>query len=693
VADDVVDDLAEDLRTRLHRDPHVLIKNSALFESVLIAYIADGLEWARCRDVLRELKMIKEWGPKFKSAMHKVRGIREIGEPGPGLPLVIGAWDPPAPVSEYAEIPKGYGVNGSGNMAIFQRIERTVDHQTVMKDMCVSYDPIIIRRRIRHVDQKKILLELAWLIDKHWHTGIYDRDDVFKRNSLVNAAADGAPVRDDNALDVLKFIGIYEHHNFKNIDTGYASSSMGWKGTTDDPTRDGFLCGNKHMCRTKESKNYILRPMGPGDEEEAKTVRGCGSFDAWKAAVAPCGKYPAVRIGFYAGLASVMLPILDAPNAIVEWVKGTSTGKTRVLEVTLSLWRSPRSPLVSWDNTNSNFESKAHLFSGFPLMMDDTKAVTTGQGKKGEEILGKNIYKYINGIGRGRDQRNGGQRATIKWKGVLFSTGEIPSSDLCRAEGAAARVLSFWTAPWGKHDPETGKLIERVLVELGENYGHAGPAFVQWLHDNRKMWPQLRSAYDETTLKIRDMFDSPAAMRLARVIALLEVTAAAAHMAGIFPWPARSLLEDEEIKRLLTASVAQAESGADDATRAWEHVLSEAESRQTQWIPWGEEPNKNAEPTSGWLGWRDATKCLGFNLSKLRQILENGGFSNDAICRALKERGMIASPTKPALYTKVVKLGSGRKVRLVCLMLDESKWRSSSEDPDDDPGDDDSWES
>lgn len=687
MTDDVHDDLAEDLHAQLRRDPDVLHKNATLYEAVVLACVEDGYQWSKCQRVMREARIPRDFVKKIKLAARKMQGVAgSIGEPF-SLPRVAEAWKG-APVSKDAEIPRGWGVN-SNECALYQQVERQVDGMTVMKEMPISFDPFVICRRIKHLDHDSIMLELAWRTSRTWHKGVYDRDEVFKKSGLVGTAADGAPVADDNAMDLVKYLRAYESHNLHSIDLSFASSSMGWKGTTDDPTADGFLCGSKQMCLTKKSKLYMLKPMGPGDKEEADTVRTCGTFDAWKQSIMKVSKYAAVRIGVYAGLASVLLPILGAPNTIVEWVKGTSTGKTRVLHVVQSLWKSSVTAIPSWDNTVSNVESKAHLFTGIPLFIDDTKAVVTNAGKKGEEQLGKTIYKFVNGVGRGRDQRSGGQRAVITWRTILFSTGETPSSELAHAEGAAARVLSFWTAPWGKSNPETGAMIDRLVeIELAENYGHAGPAFVQWVHDNRALWDKLRGMYEESTRRVREMFNSRAADRLARVVALIDVTAVAAHIAGIVPWPAQSVLDDPEIHILLQASVKQAERGANDAQRAWEHMLSEAESRSSQWIDWNTEPKPGSEPHAGWLGWR-SYKCLAWYPSKLRQVLEAANYNYDSVCRAWQERGMLLAVKSQRGYAKALKIGESRKTSYaVCLCLEERRWYPDGEAPPDLPDED-----
>lgn len=666
----VLEDLAAELRQKLHDDPDILFKNQALMDRVVSACTNNGIEWSQIRRVLRDLRLIKEWEPRILSEKLERMGIAQLANPTSTHRSVLDVWRD-APVDEDAEVPPGFGFDDAQAGAIYLKVERKEDKMPVIKKMTVSYDPIVIKRRILHVDDGKIFLELAWRTGARWHTAIYPRESVFSSRDIVQTAADGAPVGSDNAADVVKYLRAYETHNRSSRDVGYATSSMGWKGDDDDPTCNGFMFGERQIgwdAEAPSARAFMLKAAGPGDRDDAKALRTRGTLEAWQKAVSELQSYPAFRLAIYAALASPLLPILDAPNAIIEWVGTTSTGKSRVLEMAQSCWRSANTKLPGWDNTISNFETKAHLFSGIPMILDDTKLVVKNMGAKGEEILAKAIYKYINGVGRGRDFRSGGQRSSLTWRSVLLSTGENPSSELAVAEGAAARVLSFWSSPFGRNNPKVGATLDRLVhVDLSENYGHAGPGVVKWLHEHRGEWQAIRVAYDRYTAKLRERYPTAAGARLARVVALLEVSATIGVMAGVIPWAAETLVDDPEIRTILTASIRQAETGADDARRVYDLVLSEAESRHSQWIDWGSEPKSEDEPSSGWLGWRSAT-MMGWLPSQLRKTLKAAECNPDAVLRAWRERGIM--DVQEGRKDKSVRIGGGRDkrvVRLYCL--------------------------
>lgn len=75
---DSAQSLAESLRVRVQQDPHVLHSSVALFERVVAAYIDQGRDWDECRLVLRDMKLIRTWGPRIKEAAGKLH--ESVGE-------------------------------------------------------------------------------------------------------------------------------------------------------------------------------------------------------------------------------------------------------------------------------------------------------------------------------------------------------------------------------------------------------------------------------------------------------------------------------------------------------------------------------------------------------------------------------------------------------------------------------------
>lgn len=621
----------------------VLSRDETLKERLAVAYIAAGADWIDLKDIFRKNKAVRDGIPIVISKSRELQNVASIGgNPREGA-AVKEAW-PDAPVADDACVPPEYGLK-EPRAAIYRREQRTVDGNVAERRVTVSYDPVFITKRMQQKETGRQLLELAWRVGKRWHSEVFDRDDVFSSRDIVKTAAFGMPVGSDNAFELVQYLRAYENENRSNIVPAYATSSMGWIGDEEDPTKHGFMCGRRQLGGN--GKAFELRVIGAGESDEAARIRTHGSFEQWKEAIEPLQRFPVMKLLFYAMLTPVLQPIVDAPNAIFEVVNRTSKSKTFAVMMAQSIWRSASDMPRTWDNTLNNFESLAHLYSGIPLFIDDTKLVVKQMGQKGEEQLGKAIYKFVAGVGRGRDSKDGGQRSVARWRSVLISTGENPSSDLTHAEGAAARVLSFWTLPTGPKDSAVGAMVDGLVYgELSRHYGHAGPHVVNWLHEHRDQWDLLRGAYDERTRLVRQKFDSPAATRLARMVALLDVAAAVGHLANCFPWEGIPLLEDKQISDVLDQAMMQASTASDQAEQAWRHVISYAEARSAQWISWGREPNDDDAPNGGWLGWRSEMKSrLGWLPSQLRRALSDGNFNTDTILRAWHDVGVLDNPT------------------------------------------------
>lgn len=646
-----MDDLATHLASLLARDKTAAF-DASTFEQLVLAYIDhNGRTWMQCKAVLREFKVLKDYEPRIRVRANELRDVPSISRDRSGITLIKDVWKD-APIDSEAEPPSGWGIDDP-QMAVYRKEQKTQDGQTFERRVCVSYDPIIITRRIKNVDRGSVMLELAWKTNR-WYTGIYDRDTVFNTRDIVKISRDGAPVRSDNAMEVVQWLGAYEHANLRDITIGYATTSMGWKGDESDPTKHGFICGTRQIGGN--GKAFELHTLSSGDEAEAASIRSKGTLEGWKNAVTTVAKWPLMRIMILASLASPLLEVLDAPNSIVELVGRTSRGKTQALRVAQSCWRSGAGRPAGWNNTVNNFESKAHLFSGLPLLLDDTRLALLMRG--GEEMVSRAIYQFVSGVGRGRDTREGGQRHTQRWRSVLISTGENPSSDLTSAEGAAARVLSFWGSPMGEPDPKTGELVDDLVeVRLNRDYGVAGPAIVKWLADNREDWEALRTEYDSITSKIRSVFSTPSASRLARVVALLEITSLVAHRAGILPWDHSSLFDDDEIVAHMDSSLEQAATGADRMREAWDAMCSYAASRPANWCDVGRTPDANKQPTGGWFGWRDEKRFYWFS-NQLRSALKDLGYvPPETVLRAWRDEGILIGRARGKRFTQTFELG------------------------------------
>ncbi len=633
-----------------------------MLQQLACAFMDRPRIWGQCKEVLKTHKYLRDVEPRVKGLARELSEIPSIGGAPDAEKSVNEIWRG-APVGDDVYVPPGYSISG-GRPAI-ERIEnRMLGDTPFEKRLTVSLAPVVITRRIGHVQSKSLLLEIAFKTNQGWRKLVQDRDVLLNSRKIVDTAKMGMPVRSGNALELTEWLGQYEHSNSDRIPIGYASSSMGWQGSDDNPTQHGFMCG---MRQIGGNGRAIELEGSDGDIAQAKEIRPRGSFETWRDAVIRIMRFPAVRIALCGAIAPTLIAILEAPNCVAEWAGRTSTGKSTVLRVAQSCWRSASSHLATWNTTIIGIESAATFMSDLPLIVDDTSAAVEG-GRS--QSIGKIIYQLVSGRARGRATRDGGQRMRSKWRTFVMATGETPLGELARAEGAAARCLTFWSAPLGEATPETGALISDTMHVLGENYGHVGPMAVEWLCNNRDQWDTLRELYATTTKHTREKICTPAASRLAEVVALLECANWVGYASGCFPWAQGPLAGDPQIVQALRGAMSLASASADRAYDAFELALGEAQSKPKSWIPWGTNPGKDdRDPPGGWLGFRAAEEFAWFP-GQLRKVLQGGGFTPEGAMRAWKDLGVLIKPERDRFTSQARPLPDRTKMRLIRVKID-----------------------
>lgn len=276
----------------------------------------------------------------------------------------------------------------------------------------------------------------------------------------------------------------------------------------------------------------------------------------------------------------------------------------------------------------------------------------------------------------------GGSKIRSRWRTVVLATGETPLGELAKAEGASARVLTFWSAPLGDPSPETGELIAECIHTLSENYGHAGPRVVQWLCDNRERWDDLRTLFAETARKVREEIRSPAAARLAEVIALLQCAAFVAKESGCTPWMTRPLMWDPDLVAALRSAMMMATENSDRAYGAWEYAIGEASSKPNSWVPWGSNPDSERDPPGGWLGFKTVDDYAWFP-QQLRKALLQGSFVPESAFRAWKDLDVLVHPER-SRFTSQCRPSLDRATKLRLIRVKNSYPGYEIDDADDD---------
>src|SRR6266542_3247701 len=144
--DAVPEDFSVELARRHHDDIDVLHKDRSLVDRCVLACAEDGLVWSQVLAVFRQFKIVRQWEPRIKRSARELGGIPTIGEPSLECMPVRQVW-PDAPVHSEASAPVGWGY-GDKRAAVYEIVEKNVDGAVLQKRMRVSYQPLVISRKL-----------------------------------------------------------------------------------------------------------------------------------------------------------------------------------------------------------------------------------------------------------------------------------------------------------------------------------------------------------------------------------------------------------------------------------------------------------------------------------------------------------------------------------------------------------------
>lgn len=607
------------------------------------------------------------------------RGLR-VTQPGERPdPIRIRDRIPEAPVPEAAIIPTGWSLNSTG---VYEE-KRRIDPETGQVEAVlnrIAPVPIVITGRLQDVSDGTESVRVEWPRDGRWiHTTVH-RAIIASARALVDLADLGFPVTSNTASMVAQFLADLEAANLEVLPRAQVSATLGWQRS--DSETPGFLWGHT-LLRPKMTPTTLgdLDGMNPhqwnsqsiafhgadvGDEQVASAFQDHGTFEAWKTSMQSVVPYPRALIALYGALTAPYLALVGAPNFIIDWAFATSTGKTTALRLAAACWGNPderdiSSVLGTWDVTRTWIERMSGVLNGLPLILDDTKRA------RHPKLVGQTLYDVASGRGRGRGTPRGMQRAG-SWTTVLLSTGESPAVQFTQDGGTRARTITLWGGPFGRPSQETARVVTQLDTALRNNYGHAGPRFVQWLLDHSADWDAWRALYSALVSTYQGRAaDNSVAVRFASYFAVMDLVAQLAHQALDLPWDPTAIIESA-----WTAAVDESEE-ADRAVQALATVVTWAELNATTF--WGRhygDYDVAHTPPGGWSGkWdtADDWTVLGIAPQRISDILTRSGWDAgeiDGLIRTWRDRDWLDTDSDRKRYTKRMRV-STESPRLVAI--------------------------
>lgn len=636
------------------------MKTAAL--EVAVLFYPQSLEGC-CDHIARRLRELGAKGVHTTALVSAARQIlKTITAPSPEVQQAstpVATIFPDLGLSDQVMVPPGWILTESGI------------HHRLDGDEGLIPGPVLLTQRHVDADRSTELLTVAWMRDGKWNFHIAGRGTIANARTIVEELAPlGVPVTSNNAKSLVQFLADFEAANLQHLPSHKVAHRLGWQGQGGE---DGFLWGDQLITSSHAPANGIsFRGRDEGDDQLVQGFHAKGSLEEWLAALKPLAEFARAKLAFYTAFVPPLLEILKSPNFVLDLSGPTTIGKTTCLRVGASAWGNPdekseNSVLNRWGSTACWNERAPAVLNGLPLFLDDTKHV------QDPKEMARTIYAVTQGRGKGRGSVTGIARQD-RWRTVLLSTGEQRALDFTNDGGTRPRVLSHWGSPFGATTTAIGELVRQLNADVSQNYGYAGPRFVQYLINHRDQWEALRKGYEKTVRRlVARAGNNPILARMADNFAAITWTAWLVHKAIPLPWEYKDPIAP------VWREFANEATEADRAKAALQYVMDWANSNQHRFF---ERAGHDKTPPGGWVGrWEKSARVpgpnrdeqiewqsIGFITLPLESLLHDGGFEPKAIIRMWGDEGWLLTTTEGnKTRRKIKERVDGENVWLVAI--------------------------
>jgi len=516
---------------------------------------------------------------------------------------------------------------------------------------------LAITGRPRNVLTGTAYVKLAHRRNGRTSTDVVSRSAIADKRSILSLADRDIPVTSNNAADVIQYLADFEQANLAVIPESTVKHQTGWDG---EEGVGGFLAGRVHMCDSSPTgrdspQDVAFQGADVGDEQRADSVKAAGSFEEWRRLIQLLVPFPRVLFALYASFVPPLLMILRAANFVVSYAGPTSGGKTTTLSCAAATWGRPDiqgidSYMLTWDATRVGQERFMQVLNDLPAIVDDTKLAPDSSA------VVQRIYDTCAGKSKTRGSV-GGLAGISAYRTVMLASGEQPLSSFSQDGGIVARVLEFWATPFGQQSAEIADLISELRVGLGQNFGHAGPAFVQRVIDSRGNWGDWRQWHLERTQVLgRTSESSSVGIRLASHAAAIDLAATLVHQTLGLPFDYQNTVDD------LWPELTREAHEADRARAALVLLINHCTTSEHR-FKGRTETNRGCAviPAGGYLGVWSHTggsssqgPCRCVFVGEVTRLLSENGYEPISTRRVWRDRGWIAcNPGKTSFKVRI----------------------------------------
>lgn len=371
------------------------------------------------------------------------------------------------------------------------------------------------------------------------------RAEITDHNKLAALGAKGLPVDTLSAKRVLAFLRLMEARNAPTSPVALIGKRSGPYIMQNGHV--GWLVGSQWIG--PEGTSVIADPRG-GQARFTLGLRAHGNYESWLDFWRTLRHSWVTRFLIASTFAAPLLRTLRCRTFILHHWGDSSSGKTATAMFAMSAWGAPDLLYSSLNRTAVSLTEVFKHVTDLPVLFDEKQVSTVSS----EEL----IYSVCAGTGRERGAKEGGLRPDrTTWITIARTTGEVPLVTNRDVGGQFNRVLQIHSNAFGDR-----KAAEAVYPFVAQNYGHAGPHFLQLLGN------VLAQPDGERTL--RSLYES-----MRRELELRTSCTTSNHVAYAAAVATAQLLS--EVWLLNEDAVAARETALSDAARAVDETAPNAQ--------------------------------------------------------------------------------------------------------------------
>ncbi|MEE3701211.1 DUF927 domain-containing protein [Mannheimia haemolytica] len=250
-----------------------------------------------------------------------------------------------------------------------------------------------------------------------------------------------------------------------------------------------------------------------------------GTLESWRENV---GNYlngnPSMMLGVACALSAPLIGLIGADSFGVHLYGDSTTGKTTTALSAISLYGDPELLKLSWFGTTLGILNEGQAHNDNLLPMDEI-----GQGVNPKYVY-ETSYALFNGVGKLQGAKDGGNRELLRWRTVVFSTGEKDIETYLKMNGQpvnAGQLVRLLNVPITRakhyHGFKDGKAhADHLNTASRSHYGVVGRLWIEWIIQHKEQAIEIAKQQREKWLERLPADCSPQVQRVAGRFAVLE---------------------------------------------------------------------------------------------------------------------------------------------------------------------------